>query len=82
MTSPTVSITDRNETKFLIALGFVGKPSPRNSTTLDFVFEASEELFKARRKFCCNHPVPILDHVEASKFVEAAIHSHRAGGVR
>lgn len=82
MTIPTVSITDRNETKYLVGCKFVATQSPRNSTTLDFTFEATEELFKARRAYCCNVPIPVQDFIEASKIIDAAIHAHRNGGAR
>ena len=50
-TPTTITITDRNETKFLTAQGFVGAPSPRDGNTLDFAFEATEALFEVRRAF-------------------------------
>lgn len=78
MTTPTIiTITDRNETKFLFAMGSTGTPSPRDVNTLDFVFDATEELFEARRAYSLNHPCPVLSFISASRFVDKAIYDHR-----
>lgn len=76
-TSTTVTIPDRNEIKFLIALGLLGTPSPRDANTLDFSFEAKETLFEARRAYSLNHPCPVLSFIAASRFVDKAIFEHR-----
>lgn len=76
-TPTTITVTDRNETKFLIAVGFVGTPAPRDTCTLNFEFEATEELFDARRAYSLNHPCPVLSFVAASRFVDKAIYGHR-----
>ena len=85
MTTPTtITIIDRNETKFLSAVGFVGKPSPRDRNVLDFEFEATDELFQARRAYSLNHLVPVLSFINASKAVDKMIYDHRqlAGGAK
>jgi len=73
----TVTITDRNETKYHFALGLIGTASPRDNITLDFVFEATEELFQARRAYSLNAPVPVLSFIAASRTVDKAIYEHR-----
>jgi hypothetical protein len=73
----TITIPDRNETKFLFAVGFTGTPSPRDAQTLDFRFEATEELFEARRAYSLNHQCPVLSFISASRFVDKAIYEHR-----
>lgn len=83
MTTPTtVTITDRNETKALFAWGFAGKPAPRDVNTLDFIFDATEEIFEARRAYSLNHPCPVLSFVSASRFVDKTIYDHRNKGGR
>lgn len=86
MTSQTptiITITDRNESKFLFASGFVGTPSPRDGNTIDFTFDASELLFEARRAYSLNHPCPVLSFISASRYVDKCIHEHRCkGGAR
>jgi len=77
MTPTQIKITDRNEAKFLLALGFSGTPSPRDSTALDFAFEATEELFEARRAYSLNHSCPIQSFICSSRFVDKAIHMYR-----
>lgn len=77
MTKTTININDRNETKFLFALEFIGTPSPRDPNTLDFEFDASEQLFEARRSYSLNAPVPVLSFISASKSVDKAIYEHR-----
>ncbi len=73
----TITITDRNEAKYHIALGLAGTPSPRDTHTLDFVFEATEELFEARRAYSLNAPVPVLSFIAASRSIDKAIYEHR-----
>lgn len=83
MVTPTlthVTISDRNEAKFLFALGFIGTPSPRNNNQLDFEFDATDLLFGARRNYSLNAPVPIQSFIVASIFVDGEIHSHRLRG--
>lgn len=75
--TPTITIPDRNETKFLFAQGFNGTPSPRDSNTLDFKFEATEALFEARRAYSLNHPCPVQSFIAASRCVDKAIYDHR-----
>lgn len=86
MTTPTltVNIADRNEAKFLFAMGFEGSPSPRNVNVLDFAFDATGALFEARRAYSLNHPCPIQSFIAASHFVDKAIYEHRQkqGGER
>jgi hypothetical protein len=79
-TQTTITITDRNETKFQFAMGFTGIPSPRNGNILDFEFEVSEELFESRRAYSLNHSVPVLSFISASRYVDQAIHDHRQRG--
>lgn len=76
----TIIIIDRNEVKALYAWGFTGTPLPRNPSGLDFGFEATDALFEARRAYALNHSIPVLSFITASRFVDAAIHAHRAGG--
>jgi hypothetical protein len=76
-TPTTIIIHDRNETKFLFALGFIGTPSPRDPHTLDFEFDANENLFEARRAYSLNHPCPVQSFIAASRFVDKAIFDHR-----
>jgi hypothetical protein len=81
----TTTIRDRNEMKFLLAVGFVGTPRPRDNSILDFEFPCSRELEEARRSYALNRPVPVLSFVGASRFVDAAIYEHRmrnSGGCR
>lgn len=78
-TPTTIIITDRNETKFLFAMGFSGTPSPRDNNALDFEFKATEDLFEARRDYSLNRPCPVLSFISASRFVDKAIYDHRAG---
>lgn len=73
----TITITDRNETKCLLAWGFSGTPSPRDMYALEFSFPVSDELFEARRAYSLNAPVPVLSFIEASRFVDKAIYEHR-----
>jgi len=77
MTTQTVIISDRNEVKFLFALGLTGEPTARDSSILDFKFPATEELFKHRRDFSLNAPIPVLAFITASRLVDKAIHNHR-----
>lgn len=73
----TITINDRNEVKALFAWGITGKPFPRDKHTLDFEFEATDSLFEARRAYSLNSPVPVLNFIAASKYVDKAIHDHR-----
>lgn len=83
MTQTTINVTDRNETKFLFALGFVGTPAPHDACTLNFEFVATEELFGARRAYSLNTPCPVLSFIAASRSVDKAIYEHRQSkGVR
>ena len=85
MTTPTltaVTIADRNETKCLFSWGFVGTPSPRDPNMLDFVFDATESLFEARRAYSQNAPVPVLSFIAASRYVDKAVFEHRQREVR
>jgi hypothetical protein len=81
-TQTIINITDRNESKFLFASGFVGTPFPRDPNTLDFQFEATDELFEARRAYSLNHPCPVLSFISASRYVDKCIHEHRCKGGR
>jgi len=83
-TSTSITIADRNETKFLFALGFAGTPTPRDNNILDFTFIATEELFSARRGYSLNASIPVLAFVLSSKSVDKAIYEHRqkSGGVK
>lgn len=74
----TVKITDRNEAKFLFAMGFEGTPSARNANQVDFEFTVSKELHEARRGFTLNHPCPILSFIAASRHIDKAILEHRS----
>ena len=76
-TPTTITITDRNETKFLFASGFEGTPTPRDTCVLDFKFEATEELFEARRAYSLNHPCPVLSFIDASRAVDKTIYEYR-----
>lgn len=76
-TPTTITITDRNETKALEAWGFKGTPTPRDPNTLDFKFEATDQLFEARRAYSLNHPCPVLSFIAASRFIDKAIYEHR-----
>ena len=79
-TTQTVTVTDRNESKYLFTWGFVGTPEPRDKITLDFCFEVSEALFNARRGYALNGNVPVLSYIAASKHVDKMIHEHRQRG--
>ena len=76
-TPTTITITDRNETKALEAWGFKGTPSPRDTNTLDVKFEATDQLFAARRAYSLNDPCPVLSFIAASRIVDRAIYDHR-----
>jgi len=77
-TSPlALTITDRNETKCLLAWGFSGTPSPRDMFALEFSFPATDELFEARRAYSLNAPVPVLSFIAAGRFVDKSISVHR-----
>lgn len=78
MTQAIINITDHNESKFLIASGFVGTPSPFSRTSLVFQFVASEELFKARLAYTLNQPYPVLSFISASLYVDNRIYEHRS----
>jgi hypothetical protein len=78
----TITIIDRNEIKALFAWGFNGKPSPRDKQLIDFMFEATDALFEARRAYSLNASVQVLNFIAASKFVDKAIYDHRSGGDR
>lgn len=80
MTTTTITIRDRNEWKFLVCAGFKAKPVPRNSMTLDAEFEATDELFEARRDYALNRPVRVLDFIKASTIVDTLIRTHRDRG--
>ena len=73
----TISVSDSNESKFLFALGFTGTPAPRNSNMLDFEFNATDELFEARRGYSLNHSIPVLSFISASRHVDKLIADHR-----
>jgi len=73
----TTIVKDRNETKFLFAVGFVGIPISRDRFSLDFAFSSSSELDEARRGYALNRPVPVLSFIGASKWVDSAIQEHR-----
>jgi hypothetical protein len=77
--TPTITIPDRNETKYLFTVGFKGTPSPRDPNTLDFEFEATDALFEARRAYSLNHPCSVLSFIAASRYVDKAIYEHRQG---
>lgn len=79
MPTQTITITDRNETKYLFAVGYIGKPLPRGADTLHFTFNASESFFGARRADSLNHSVPVLSFIEASRHVDRLIYEHRHG---
>jgi hypothetical protein len=81
-TQTPIRITDRNEVKFLIAMGFIGTPRPRDTNTLDFSFDATDQLFEARRDYSLNRPCPVQSFIEASRHVDKCIHNHRTGGSR
>lgn len=76
-THQIVTIKDRNEAKYLVALGFSVTPSPRTSQFVDFDFEATNELFEARRSYSLNHCIPILTLFRASEYVDNIIADHR-----
>jgi hypothetical protein len=73
----TIVISDRNESKYLVATGLNAIPSPRNSETLDFKFDASPELSKARLAYATNQLVPVLSFIGASRFIDGTIHDFR-----
>ncbi|WP_185244953.1 hypothetical protein [Citrifermentans bremense] len=73
----TITITDRNEAKFLLALGFPWTPAPQDSCTLNFEFEATEDLFEARRAYSLNQPCPVLSFIAASRTIDKLIYEHR-----
>lgn len=76
-TTQSATIRDRNEVKFLVALGFKASPSPRTPIFVDFEFEQSEDLFDARRAYSLNHTVPVLTFIRASEYVDNIIAEHR-----
>lgn len=76
-TTTTTIIKDRNEVKFLTAVGFNCIPVPRNALSVDFEFEATPELDEARRAYALNRPVPVLSFVGASRYVDGLIAEHR-----
>jgi hypothetical protein len=81
--TPTfVILSDRNESKFLSALGVVLDPLPRDSNTLDFEAVATEELFNARREYAMNGFVRIQDYIRASREIDRLIYEHRQRGVK
>jgi len=79
-TTTTIFITDRNESKFLLAMGFAGTQSPRDANTLDFSFNATDTLFEARRAYSLNHTCPVQSFIAASRFVDKAIYDYRNRG--
>ena len=82
MTPTTILTKDRNEWKYLTAVGFTAKPVPRTPLTLDAEFLATEELFQARRDYSLNRPVRVLDFIKASTTVDSLIREHREKGGR
>jgi len=78
----TISIKDRSEVKALLACGFTAKHLPHNACSLDFIFEATEELCKARRAYLLNRTVPCRSFVNASRYVDGLIYSHRQGRLK
>lgn len=73
----TVKVIDRNETKYLFTFNLIGTSSPRNDYQLDYEFEATEELFNARRAYSLNALVPVLSFIAASKHIDNEIYQHR-----
>lgn len=76
-TQISITITDRNETKFLRAFNLIGTPSPRDNNMLDYEFPATDEVFQARRAYALNGACPIQAYIAASKMVDKEIHEHR-----
>ncbi len=74
------TIFDRNEAAYLLAVGLTGEPVPRMPRTLDFMFEANEQLFEARQAYSVNTPVPVLSFIEASRQIGAMIVNYRNRG--
>ncbi len=73
----TVTVTDRNETKYLFAVGFTGTPAPRDTNVLNFEFEATDALFEARRDYSLNKPCPVQSFIAAARYVDKMIYDHR-----
>jgi len=78
----TEIIKDRSEVKALLALGFTDKHLPHNACSLDFSFEATEELYEARRAYLLNRSVPCRSFVDASRYVDGLIYNHRQGRLK
>lgn len=76
-TITTITITDRNEAKFLTAVGFSPTPAPRDGLALDFAFKVSSDLWEARQAYSLNRPVPVLSFIAASRWIDRQIHEHR-----
>lgn len=74
-----ITVTDRNETKYLIAIGFKATSVPRGKFMLDFIFEASEKLFEARKDFSLNAAVPVISFISASREVDKQIADYKNG---
>jgi len=78
----TVILNDRSEVKALLALGFTSKHLPHNACSLDFIFEATEELCQARRAYLLTRPVPCRSFMEESRYVDGLIYNHRQGRLK
>ena len=76
-----ITVSDRNEAVYLVAVGMVVEPSPRTARTMDFLFEATDPLFEARRAYSLNTPVPVLSFIEAARQIGTIIHNYRNSGV-
>ncbi len=79
-TLTAVTITDRNDWKFIVALRFIDTNTHQNCNTIEAKFEATAELHEARRAYSLNAPVPVQSFIAASRAVDKAIYDFKRGG--
>lgn len=76
-----ILIKDRCEAIALTAWGFSAIPCPSLNSTLTFYFEASNELYEARRAYLLNRSVPCRSFIEASDHINGLVKNLQQGGL-
>ena len=77
---PTIPLLDINLSAFLYMKGLIPKIQV-DGTRASFLFEATEEFYKACSEYNQNLSVPCLDFVNALRQLRAAMYHRRGGAV-
>jgi len=77
---PTIPLLDVNLSAFLFMRGLIPKIQ-FDGTRASFLFEATEEFYKACSEYNQNLPVPCLDFVNALRQLRAAMYRKREGSI-